>query len=52
MMEKNGKEHIPCTYCDKDALDGTNPPVCADHIHTKQASAGPSTLKELESKGD
>ena len=32
MMEKKSSENIPCTYCDKDALPGTNPPVCKEHL--------------------
>jgi len=50
-MDKNSAEHIPCTYCSKDALINTYPPVCEEHLNTKQASdnSEPTTLKELES---
>ena len=51
MMEKKSSENIPCTYCDKDARPGTNPPVCKEHLDgplNKEAAEGPSTLKELE----
>ena len=52
MMDKKSSEGIPCTYCDKDALPGTDPPVCEEHKamgETKQASEHePETLKELE----
>ena len=51
-MEKHSTEHLPCTYCEKDALEGTNPPVCADHLLNQQASEEekPATLKELEAQ--
>lgn len=47
-MEKNSKERIVCTWCDKDALKDTDPPACLAHAHSKKASAEPATLKELE----
>ena len=52
MMEKNSNENIVCAYCDKDAIPGTNPPVCEDHIsHTQEKKASAETeansLKEL-----
>lgn len=50
-MIKNGKL-LPCTYCDKVAIPGSDPPVCEDHKDApmkKKASEGPSTMKELES---
>lgn len=50
-MEKNSSEHIPCTYCSRDALPQTDPPVCEEHLHTKTASEEPTTLKELAAKG-
>lgn len=50
MMDKTGKEHLVCTYCDKDALPNTDPPVCKDHIMVKKASPEASTLKELEAQ--
>ena len=54
MMNKNSAEHIPCTYCGEDAIDGTNPPVCARHMDktmTKEASEKEAdTLKELDNK--
>lgn len=51
-MEKKSNEGIPCTYCSQDALAGTNPPVCEDHLTTKTASEEPKTLKELSQKDD
>lgn len=48
-MEKKGAENKVCTYCDKDAVPGTEPPVCEEHQHSKKASE-PSTLKELDSE--
>lgn len=53
-MEKKSSEGIPCTYCELDAVPGTNPPCCEMHIcNVKEASeqpqqSGPSTLKELD----
>lgn len=51
-MDKNSAEHVPCTYCDKDAIPETYPPVCEEHKNIKQASddSEPSTLKELGTK--
>ena len=49
-MDKCSAEGIPCIYCGNPALPDTDPPVCAEHVTTKQASEGPSTLKELEWK--
>lgn len=51
-MDKNSAEHIPCTYCEKDSLPDTYPPVCEVHAKIKQASADdePATLKELSAK--
>lgn len=49
-MEKRSNVGIPCTYCDKDAILNTDPPVCEDHLTVrKEASAdsSPDTLKEL-----
>ena len=49
-MIKNGK-HIQCTYCEKPALQDTDPPVCEEHAKLKKkASKTPKTLKELDSK--
>lgn len=53
MMEKNSADHKVCWKCNKDALPGTEPPACQEHLLDKQASeeeSKPSTLKELESK--
>ena len=50
-MEKRSSEGIPCTYCDLDAVPGTNPPCCELHEDlVKEASekSEPSTLKELD----
>lgn len=50
MMIKNGK-FIPCTYCDKVSIQGSDPPVCEEHKNEpmkKKATEGPSTIKELE----
>lgn len=52
MMDKRSNENKLCTYCTKEALPNTDPPVCEDHENTKQASAEPTTLKELEAKDD
>lgn len=51
-MIKNGK-FIPCTYCDKISIPGSDPPVCEEHkdadMHKEAAEQEPKTLKELES---
>ena len=51
-MIKNGKQNIVCTYCQRDAVSGTYPPVCAEHNKLdKKASSKSSdatTIKELE----
>lgn len=52
MLEKNSAENKVCTYCDRDALPDTYPPVCEEHIHTKQAAGEATTLKELETKDE
>ena len=51
-MIKNSNEHIPCTWCDKDALPNTDPPACELHKDKslkKEASEkkGLTTLKEV-----
>lgn len=53
-MDKNSSQGAVCIYCDKDAVYGTYPPVCADHVNNtqdKKASGDnePSSLKELNS---
>lgn len=55
MMEKNSAERKPCTFCGNEAVEGTYPPVCQEHMMPKQAAenteessdSGPKTLKEL-----
>ena len=51
-MDKTGKLNIPCTYCDKDALPDSDPPVCEEHARlAKQAAKKEAeALKELEIK--
>jgi hypothetical protein len=53
-MDKNSAEGKVCTFCNKDALPGTDPAVCSDHLmQTKEASEEekkPETLKELEAQ--
>ena len=47
-MIKNGK-FLQCTYCEKQALPDTEPPVCEEHNKLqKKASDKPKTLKELD----
>lgn len=57
MMDKRSSEHIPCSQCDKDAVVGTNPPLCKECLEkslalSKKASDAeqPSTLKELDAR--
>ena len=49
-MDKRSSEGKPCVKCGELALPGTNPPLCEEHLKTKQASSDdePATLKELE----
>ena len=50
-MIKNGK-HLQCTYCEKTALQDTDPPVCEEHNKMKKKSSkSPKTLRELDAKG-
>lgn len=55
-MDKRSNEGAVCTYCDKEALSGTYPPVCSAHINEEQdkhASSDtnmPNTLKELNAR--
>ena len=52
-MDKCSAEGKVCTFCSKDALPGTDPAVCEDHLRqTKEASEEkkPQTLKELEAQ--
>ena len=47
-MIKNGK-FLQCTYCEKQALPNTEPPVCEEHNKLdKKAASQPKTLKELD----
>lgn len=52
MMEKCSAVKKVCTYCDKDALPDTDPPVCEEHKNMKTASEEATTLKELDAKAD
>ena len=55
-MDKNSAQGKPCTFCGKDALPGTDPAVCEEHLmsqgsQTKEATEKePTTLKELEAE--
>jgi len=50
-MIKNGK-HLQCTYCEKTALQDTDPPVCEEHqkLKKKASKKEPKTLRELDSE--
>lgn len=52
MMDKSSAENKVCTKCNRDALPGTNPPVCSEHLLDKTASEDdqPTTLKELDAQ--
>ena len=55
MMRKESSEGVTCTWCDKPAVKGTEPPACVEHAQRsleKTAEEGPNTLKELESGPD
>ena len=47
-MIKNGK-FLQCTYCQKQALPNTEPPVCEEHNKLRKKASHPKTLKELDS---
>ena len=51
-MDKTSKLNIPCTYCEKNALPDTDPPVCEEHARLvkKASKKGARTLKELETR--
>ena len=49
-MDKTSSENKVCIYCDAEALPGTEPPVCSEHLGVKQASKEPTTLKDLENR--
>jgi hypothetical protein len=47
-MEKTGKDNIKCVRCSQNAVQGTQPPMCAEHNKVeKTASADPQTLREF-----
>jgi hypothetical protein len=49
MMDKRGTVGRRCAFCTKDALPGTDPPMCAEHSKLdKKASKAPKTLAELD----
>lgn len=50
-MDKNGKMGIQCTYCDRLALQDTDPPVCSDHKDLEKTAAEMHTLKEVSQDG-
>lgn len=48
-MEKTGKAHIVCVKCSREAVTGTNPPLCPEHMKIeKKASENPKTLREFK----
>lgn len=51
-MRKVSSEQIPCTYCEKQALPNTDPPVCEEHEKLKKSATDEEqkTLKELEAE--
>lgn len=54
-MEKTGIDHIVCVKCSREAVPGTNPPLCIEHIQEmeKQASEEPGSIRELtDNPGD
>lgn len=51
-MEKTGIDHIKCVLCSKEAIKGTQPPKCIDHVDenkalNKNASGEPRTIREF-----
>lgn len=51
-MDKTGKENIPCTYCGNDAVDGTYPPVCEEHLAMQKTASEDKSMKELDADAD
>jgi hypothetical protein len=54
-MEKIGIEHIVCVKCSREAVIGTNPPLCPKHAVEleKKASEDPDTIREFaDNPGD
>jgi len=53
-MEKTGKDHIVCVKCSREAIPGTNPPVCMEHSKLeKKAEEEPKTIREFaDNPGD
>lgn len=58
-MNKNSAEGKICTFCEREALPGTDPAVCEEHLLSKNATVAadkegeseePTTLKELENR--
>lgn len=49
-MKKISNQNMVCTYCDKDAIQDTNPPVCEEHINIGKKATEDKTLKELENE--
>lgn len=49
-MKKKSSEGIPCLFCERDAVKGSDPPVCERHMKElrKEASRVPRTMKELD----
>lgn len=49
-MEKTGKDRIICVKCSREAVAGTNPPMCIEHAKDieKKASEEPETLREFK----
>lgn len=49
MMDKRGTVGRRCAFCTRDALQGTDPPMCSEHSKLdKKASKTPKTLAELD----
>ena len=54
-MKKTSSKGIPCLYCERDAVPGSDPPTCSYHGKLlKKAGLGgsPKTLKELDAMDD
>lgn len=52
MMYKRSDEHVPCTWCDKDALPNVYPPACEKHKDRSVAVAGRDALDKNAAESD
>jgi hypothetical protein len=47
-MEKKSSEHAVCTKCSSPAIEGTNPPRCAEHDKLQKEGQEEASLRDAE----